>query len=587
MHHLKRGVPICILLIPFCSIPALTRGVPEAGKIQPRAKITSSFITQKALQGYNLKLWLSNQMTMGIEAWLPNPIPGTGCPGTSPGIGMEYPAGSCVEHLWGMRLIFGGIIDGVKHASGVFNGFDGTFSGGEEKPDTIHDNIWKTHSGQEEYHPNGDGYSGYYYDHSIIVNRRGYDDDGDGRTDEDELDGKDNDGDWNPLFDDIGADGLPDSLEVSCDGKPYDPITNPDPAYDNYEPTAIDSCHPVAGVYNLKNDKRKYTQNNGIPDHGEPHVDEDYGAVSDNDLYLSGTDTIPGYGYVPMGIRAFMKTYAWDNSFLNSIIPIDYIFTDIGANTIDSVYLGFLPDFDVGPVSIPGYQAHDYACYSSDLHCAYIDNSVDSGSTPAGLVLLATPSPLDSLHFTWAWQLFFTSPDSVMYRLLSGEAFTGSSIRPCQLPSSPTDTRFLYAFGPFRVMHPGDSLKISIALVSGTSLTDMFDNAQRAHDLFANNYLVAVKDKREMQPAGFRLQQNYPNPFNPSTRISYSIRYRSHVQIRVYNILGQLVSQLVNDDRAPGNYSTDWDASGIASGVYFYRITAGRFTDTKKMLYLR
>src|SRR5207244_1698809 len=110
------------------------------------------------------------------------------------------------------------------------------------------------------------------------------------------LDGYDNDGDWNPMTDDVGADGIPDSLEVGCRG-PYDPIKNPDPAYDDYQPNnslpvKFDSCHrdPSTGSYPRMNDKDKYTERNGIPDHGEPHVDEDYGAVSESDIYISYKD---------------------------------------------------------------------------------------------------------------------------------------------------------------------------------------------------------------------------------------------------------------------------------------------------------
>src|SRR5208337_2034183 len=116
--------------------------------------------------------------------------------------------------------------------------------------------------------------------------------------------------------------------EVSCDGQPYDPILNPDPAQDNYDTTTQDKCHPdpVTGIYPFKNNKDIYTEKNGIPDHGEPHVDEDYGAVSDNDLYCSATDVFsnPPYpGHVPMGIKTIQKSYAWRNG-ADAILPFDY-----------------------------------------------------------------------------------------------------------------------------------------------------------------------------------------------------------------------------------------------------------------------
>jgi photosystem II stability/assembly factor-like uncharacterized protein len=88
-------------------------------------------------------------------------------------------------------------------------------------------------------------------------------------------------------------------------------------------------------------------------------------------------------------------------------------------------------------------------------------------------------------------------------------------------------------------------------------------------------------------PNNFSLSQNYPNPFNPGTKINYSISSRNHVSIRIYNILGKTVSTLVNETKEPGNYSNYFDASGLPSGIYFYRIEAGDFSETRKMILLK
>jgi len=85
----------------------------------------------------------------------------------------------------------------------------------------------------------------------------------------------------------------------------------------------------------------------------------------------------------------------------------------------------------------------------------------------------------------------------------------------------------------------------------------------------------------------FRLAQNYPNPFNPSTSISYSVAEMSNVTLRVYDILGRVVATLVNDVQAPGQYNVNFDAARLASGTYIYRIEAGDFMSTKKMLLIK
>ena len=91
-------------------------------------------------------------------------------------------------------------------------------------------------------------------------------------------------------------------------------------------------------------------------------------------------------------------------------------------------------------------------------------------------------------------------------------------------------------------------------------------------------------------PTQYILEQNYPNPFNTSTRISYSVfptGTRQAVSLKVYDVLGREVATLVNTEQVPGTYQTTFDGSGLASGVYFYRLQAGGFAETKKLLLLK
>ena len=91
-------------------------------------------------------------------------------------------------------------------------------------------------------------------------------------------------------------------------------------------------------------------------------------------------------------------------------------------------------------------------------------------------------------------------------------------------------------------------------------------------------------------PDAFALGQNYPNPFNPATNISYTVGSKggaTPVTIRVYDVLGKEVATLVNEVQQPGAYSTRWDAGGFASGVYYYRISAGSFSDVKTMILMK
>jgi hypothetical protein len=88
-------------------------------------------------------------------------------------------------------------------------------------------------------------------------------------------------------------------------------------------------------------------------------------------------------------------------------------------------------------------------------------------------------------------------------------------------------------------------------------------------------------------PTEFSLSQNYPNPFNPSTTIRFSIPIHGLVSLRVIDMLGKEVATLVSEEMAAGTFTISWNASSLASGVYFYRLQCGSFLETKKLVVLR
>ncbi len=88
-------------------------------------------------------------------------------------------------------------------------------------------------------------------------------------------------------------------------------------------------------------------------------------------------------------------------------------------------------------------------------------------------------------------------------------------------------------------------------------------------------------------PSGFTLEQNYPNPFNPTTNIKFSLPVSGLVNIKVYNTIGEQVTELMNRQMEAGSYSIPFDATGFANGVYFYKIDVNNFTSVKKMILIK
>jgi hypothetical protein len=102
-----------------------------------------------------------------------------------------------------------------------------------------------------------------------------------------------------------------------------------------------------------------------------------------------------------------------------------------------------------------------------------------------------------------------------------------------------------------------------------------------------NSSLTEVKEITALQPKVFSLQQNYPNPFNPSTRISFSLPSKSFVSLKVFDLIGREVATLVSEVLSAGSYAKQWNAIDMPSGIYFYRLQADKFTETKKLILLR
>ena len=110
-------------------------------------------------------------------------------------------------------------------------------------------------------------------------------------------------------------------------------------------------------------------------------------------------------------------------------------------------------------------------------------------------------------------------------------------------------------------------------------------SAGEVNDIY--NQVTSVGNNANKLPDEFALSQNYPNPFNPSTKISYSIPFFSNVIIKVFDVLGNEIETLVNEEKSVGNYEVEFNASNLSSGVYFYQLQAGTFIETKKMVLLR
>jgi Leucine-rich repeat (LRR) protein len=125
-----------------------------------------------------------------------------------------------------------------------------------------------------------------------------------------------------------------------------------------------------------------------------------------------------------------------------------------------------------------------------------------------------------------------------------------------------------------------------ICRVTNSVVTDLTISSQPLHLSVVDP--TGVSDSDNLRPKQFALLQNYPNPFNPVTRINYQLPMSDYVELSIYNLLGQKVAILVSEKQNAGHYHVEWNASGFASGVYYYRLSTGEgFVQTKKCIVFR
>lgn len=215
-----------------------------------------------------------------------------------------------------------------------------------------------------------------------------------------------------------------------------------------------------------------------------------FNPISDKDLYCTYTDTaVRVTDHVPMRIKVIQASYAWDDPYADGIIINEYRIINMGRNRIDSLYMGFFFEADVGPINVPNYWTHDFSEFLEGAHVAYIHNPQDEGSTPVGIVpLFPSAEEISQLNLreTFQWFPGATTPatDALKYAMLSS-----GTKDPSEYPNL-SDTRFAYSFGPFNVQ-PRDTLKIAVAIVSGYSRRvdhrlDLQEKATRALNIYLN-----------------------------------------------------------------------------------------------------
>jgi hypothetical protein len=193
-----------------------------------------------------------------------------------------------------------------------------------------------------------------------------------------------------------------------------------------------------------------------------------------------------------------------------------------------------------------------------------------------------------------------TSPDTISFSRRGGDRFSinvalfkggvnGTPIAVAAAALSPSVAAYTQFNVPFQYFSGDtpDTCVVQIMIIGPTIGNDQHEGSYFILDDIALSGTTGVDGQVSTVPTVTQLQQNYPNPFNPSTTIRYGLPHKSTASLIVFNTLGQQVATLVDGEVEAGYHEFRFDASGLSSGVYFYRLQAGTFVEARKFLVLR
>jgi subtilisin family serine protease len=270
-----------------------------------------------------------------------------------------------------------------------------------------------------------------------------------------------------------------------------------------------------------------------------------------------------------LGINVKLQSYSFIDPADKNYIILRYTITNTSGSAISNLYAGLYFDWDM----IEGSGANDLTAYDNSGHFGYVHHQGLNPDTTIGIGLLSA----NNYGFYAIMNSTFGYTDHEKWTALSS-GLTNTS-------AGPADIANVTSSGPYNIPS-GDTIDVAFAISADINLQNLrtaFANARIKY----NSFLPSAKDSIKPVPYIFELAQNYPNPFNPFTTIKFSIPSESHVILKIYDMLGREVRTLLNEEKAQGPYSVNFIAGNLPTGVYLYKLTAGNYSEAKKLVLIK
>jgi hypothetical protein len=349
--------------------------------------------------------------------------------------------------------------------------------------------------------------------------------------------------------------------------------------------------------------------------------------------------SLPG-GTLPLGVEIQQITFSFQMSNYNNMYFTKYRIFNKSNQNWDSVYISLVDDGDIGGGD------DDAAGCDSVRDTGFIynfdNNDIDYGAAPPALGYRILQSPmrftgsnLDTARLPYgnfigyrltgmsSYNVFVNNASGCYgdpitatsaYNFMRGKDGCGNTMfnwttggptmyrfngdahyRTGWYDSTQGDKRQILNCGPFS-LNPGQDQFLVAGIISARgsynyqSVGEILSSSDVAKSFYNSSFggtPIGISPVSTEVPRSFNLEQNYPNPFNPVTKFKFSIPVSGNVSLKIYDVSGREVTELVNKHMQAGTYEADWDASSFSSGIYLYTIISGDFTQTRKMVMIK
>lgn len=339
----------------------------------------------------------------------------------------------------------------------------------------------------------------------------------------------------------------------------------------------------------------------------------------------------PEYGdHVSLGLKVTLRALAWSSPSYDDFVILDYTVKNISAETLHDVYVGFFNDTTVGNTNYrsPWGDTYERWIYNDDLNGAWRPGDVPSdpslwmmhehdadgdeglATSWVGCRLLGTepqvaaPWGVPPVSYNcWSfrgvpdeddWYYDIADPTTALpgkYQIMSNGHFD-VGLTPDADYRVPGNWMAVLSTGPFPTLPPGESVRVTFAMVLGSDEAHLLANSRFAKLLYDYGYEPQVSGVDEEPNRVFSLDSATPNPFNPQTTLSFELAEAGHARLTIFDAAGRLVTTLLDEHRDAGRHEVTWngrDAAGRISsaGVYLYRLESGGVSETKRMLLVK